>query len=187
MVCKGPFPVLDNEGGDDLAVRTSVGAARLQSVGSKSGSKAARGVRRASHVTNEAEKFCARESGQQKVVSADFHTADLPVTVPAGAPPTDVPFPLVPAESSDGSLLPCASELPHRPDTASRRFSCRHYNECLALAAALDWSNFSCTGCCGEVNDALVWRAHHARKRDAMVKILCHLPKIPLFKIVPGS
>lgn len=60
-----------------------------------------------------------------------------------------------------------------------RRFCCTHYETCLNLAAALNWDNFTCRGCCGEVNDSLLWRARQALKKDVMVRRLCEIPEIP--------
>ena len=57
-----------------------------------------------------------------------------------------------------------------------RRFSCINYDTCLNLAAALNWDNFTCRGCSGEVNNCLLWRAHQAVKKDQIVGRLCHLP-----------
>lgn len=82
-------------------------------------------------------------------------------------------------------LSPGPFELPlsKEGDVASdsdveRRLDCCHYEECLGLAAALDWDDFSCAGCCEEVNRSLVWRAHVIAKRDAIVNALCALPRL---------
>jgi hypothetical protein len=56
-----------------------------------------------------------------------------------------------------------------------RELDCNNYAECLNLAVALNWSSFTCHGCSGEVNQSLVWRAHHAAKRDLVAKKLCRL------------
>ena len=59
-----------------------------------------------------------------------------------------------------------------------RRYSCPNYDTCLDLAAALNWDNFTCRGCSGEVNQALYWRAYQAQKKDQVVNRLCDLPEI---------
>ena len=59
-----------------------------------------------------------------------------------------------------------------------RRFSCYNYETCLNLAAALNWDNFTCRGCSGQVNDVVLWRARQEFKRDAIAHRLCELPEI---------
>lgn len=59
-----------------------------------------------------------------------------------------------------------------------RRFSCKNYELCLNLAAALNWDNFTCRGCCEEVNKSLLWRARQALKKDNMACRLCDIPEI---------
>lgn len=60
-----------------------------------------------------------------------------------------------------------------------RRYECSHYSTCLELAAALNWDNFTCRGCNEIVDQALLWRAHQAKKRDAVADSICeHLPEI---------
>lgn len=61
-----------------------------------------------------------------------------------------------------------------------RRYECSNYETCLNLAAALNWDNFTCRGCSGEVDESLLWRARQAFKRDAIVKALCDVPEIPM-------
>lgn len=68
--------------------------------------------------------------------------------------------------------------LHRRGEKPRRKFSCPHYHHCLALAAALNWDSFTCRNCCGEMNKALIWRAHHEKKRDNMVNVICDLPDI---------
>jgi hypothetical protein len=60
----------------------------------------------------------------------------------------------------------------------TRSLDCPHYEQCLGLAAALNWDDFSCIGCSQEVNRSLVWRAHVSAKRDAIVTALCALPRL---------
>ena len=57
-----------------------------------------------------------------------------------------------------------------------RRFSCENYETCLNLAAALNWDSFTCRGCSGEINDALLWRARQALRKDSFLIRLCNLP-----------
>ena len=59
-----------------------------------------------------------------------------------------------------------------------RRYSCSNYETCLNVACALDWDSFTCRGCCGEMNEALVWRARQAIKKDRLVNKLCEKPEI---------
>lgn len=61
-----------------------------------------------------------------------------------------------------------------------RRFSCSNYDLCLNLAAALNWDNFTCRGCSGQVDESLLWRARQAMKRDMVVRRLCDIPEAPL-------
>jgi len=80
------------------------------------------------------------------------------------------PFQLV----EDDEELP----LHRRGEKPRRKFSCPHYHHCLALAAALNWDSFTCRNCCGEMNKALIWRAHHEKKRDKVVNVICDIPDI---------
>lgn len=59
-----------------------------------------------------------------------------------------------------------------------RRYSCNNYATCLDLAAALNWDNFTCRGCNGEVNQNLLWRGHQAKRRDDVAESLCTLPEL---------
>ena len=59
-----------------------------------------------------------------------------------------------------------------------RRYLCPNYSNCLNLAAALNWDNFTCRGCSGEIDESLMWRARHAMKRDDVVATICDLPQI---------
>lgn len=69
-------------------------------------------------------------------------------------------------------------QLHRRGEKPRRKFSCPHYHHCLALAAALNWDSFTCRNCCGEMNKALIWRAHHEKKRDKVVNVICDIPDI---------
>ncbi|MCO6430399.1 MAG: hypothetical protein J5J00_06010 [Deltaproteobacteria bacterium] len=61
-----------------------------------------------------------------------------------------------------------------------RRYDCNHYDTCLNIAAALNWDNFTCRGCCGEIDEALFWRARQASKKDVIAGTLCDIPSIKL-------
>jgi hypothetical protein len=63
-------------------------------------------------------------------------------------------------------------------DPPRRRYSCPNYPTCLDLAAALNWDNFTCRGCCGQIEEALFWRAHQAMKHDTVVRRICDLPDL---------
>ncbi len=74
---------------------------------------------------------------------------------------------------------PLAEAADLAPESEVERcMDCSHYEECLGLAAALNWDDFSCAGCSQEVNRSLVWRAHVSAKRDAIVSALCALPRL---------
>jgi hypothetical protein len=66
----------------------------------------------------------------------------------------------------------------HDSGTPRRRYDCASYDRCLELAAALNWESFTCRGCSGQVNDALLWRAGQAIRRDSVAKAICSAPKI---------
>ena len=57
-----------------------------------------------------------------------------------------------------------------------RNYDCTNYETCLGLAAALDWKSFTCCGCCGTVNQQLLWRAHHRIRNNPSLSKLCNLP-----------
>jgi predicted Fe-S protein YdhL (DUF1289 family) len=78
------------------------------------------------------------------------------------------------AESAQGGVE--AQPLP----SAIRYYHCDNYSTCLNVAAALNWSGFSCCGCCGTVNEALLWQARQAQKKDAIAKRICSLPHAEL-------
>lgn len=69
-----------------------------------------------------------------------------------------------------------AVDVPINPPR--RRYSCCNYEMCLDLAAALNWDNFTCRGCSGEIDESLLWRARQAMKKDAVVRKLCDIPDI---------
>ncbi|MBX7143788.1 MAG: hypothetical protein K1X79_05005 [Oligoflexia bacterium] len=80
------------------------------------------------------------------------------------------PFQII---ESEGSGLVDAPMSPPR-----RRYACSNYHTCLDLAAALNWDNFTCRGCCGDINESLYWRAHQASKKDSVIQTLCEIPNL---------
>lgn len=89
-----------------------------------------------------------------------------------GPPMIGKPGPFQVIESDGCGLV----ESPMSPPR--RRYSCKNYASCLDLAAALNWDNFTCRGCCGEVNESLNWRAHQESRKDSVVQTLCEIPEI---------
>jgi hypothetical protein len=87
------------------------------------------------------------------------------------------PFQIIRSDESGG---------PNTPGPAPRRrYSCANYETCLDLAAAVNWDNFTCRGCSGEIDQALYWRAHQAMKKDGIVKTLCEIPQIKSLDFEP--
>ena len=80
------------------------------------------------------------------------------------------PFQIVKSDEFGGADAP--GKAPRR------RYSCQNYETCLDLAAALNWDNFTCRGCSGEINQTLYWRAYQEQKKDKVVNQLCDLPEI---------
>lgn len=60
-----------------------------------------------------------------------------------------------------------------------RRYECHNYPTCLDLAAALNWDSFTCRGCSHEIDQALLWRAKQAEKKDGVARSLCDIPELP--------
>jgi hypothetical protein len=81
------------------------------------------------------------------------------------------------AESASSAVVEPVAEEGSADDDSSyvRNLDCANYETCLNLAAALNWETFTCTGCSGEVNQSLIWRAHHAAKKDSVAKKICRL------------
>lgn len=66
------------------------------------------------------------------------------------------------------------TDLPLSPnDIPDRNYSCANYDKCLNISAALDWEDYSCRGCCGEVNGAMLWQARLAIKKDRVAQKVC--------------
>lgn len=74
--------------------------------------------------------------------------------------------------------LQALQETPVDLESVFRDFECESYDLCLCLAAALDWSSFTCHGCCKVPNRQLVWRASQCVKRDKSLAKFVKLPKL---------
>jgi hypothetical protein len=72
-------------------------------------------------------------------------------------------------------------------DEATRNLDCSNYSSCLNVAVALNWDNFTCGGCNGEMNQSLTWRAGLTVCRDKIVRALCRRPDIAVVKGVRGG
>lgn len=59
-----------------------------------------------------------------------------------------------------------------------RLYSCSNYGICLSLAATLNWDGFTCEGCCGQIDEPLMWQAHLVQRKDKVAAQLCKLPSI---------
>ena len=59
-----------------------------------------------------------------------------------------------------------------------REYECKNYEICLGLAAALNWKSFTCQQCSGDVNQQLLWRAHHKVRNNPSLSKLCGLPML---------
>lgn len=79
------------------------------------------------------------------------------------------------ANSADDLIEEDGRPAAEPPD---RNYDCMHYETCLDLAVSLNWSSFTCKGCSGEVNSALLWRAHQNQRKDSVAKALCDLKPI---------
>jgi len=79
---------------------------------------------------------------------------------------------MVSAKASPSSAALAPVEAPRR------RFDCSNYCTCLDLAAALNWDNFTCRGCSGDIDEALLWRARQALRKDDIARKVCDLPAI---------
>lgn len=91
------------------------------------------------------------------------------------------PFQII--EGDDPSPSHSAIESPI--EAPRRRYDCVNYETCLALAAALNWDNFTCRGCSGEIDQQLLWRARQALKRDSVASEICDkLPEVGTLKKV---
>jgi hypothetical protein len=92
------------------------------------------------------------------------------------------PGPFQVIEDADENELANPSEAP------KRIYDCVNYESCLELAAALNWDSFTCSGCSQQINNNLVWRAHQAKRHDAVALSLCsHLPEIGVHSSKTGT
>ena len=80
------------------------------------------------------------------------------------------PFQIIKDEGMLSTINP--TEAPRR------RYSCPSYETCLNVACALDWDSFTCRGCCGEVNESLVWRTRQIMRKDRLAGKICDKPEI---------
>lgn len=80
-------------------------------------------------------------------------------------------------EGSDSHDLRTGRD-PFEIEPPDRNYDCRNYDTCLGLAAALNWSSFTCAGCTGTVNKHLLWRAHSEVRKNKTLAELCDLPDI---------
>ena len=63
-----------------------------------------------------------------------------------------------------------------------RNYECDCYKTCLGIAAGLNWDDFSCRGCCGEVDQSLLWQVRQEQRKDGLVKKLCSVPGAACFE-----
>jgi hypothetical protein len=68
------------------------------------------------------------------------------------------------------------------PDDEFRDYDCDCYQTCLGVAAGLNWDDFSCNGCCGQVNESLLWQVRQAQRKDGLIKKLCAVPGATCFE-----
>ncbi len=64
-----------------------------------------------------------------------------------------------------------------------RMYNCKNYECCLNVVAALDWEGFTCSGCNGEQNEQLIWRAQGECNKDQTLRTICQLPDLRQRKI----
>ncbi len=62
-----------------------------------------------------------------------------------------------------------------------RRYLCPNYSTCLDVAGALNWDNFTCRGCSGEVDQTLLWRAKNSLRKERGLAKIFKLPEISAF------
>ena len=81
---------------------------------------------------------------------------------------TNGPFQIVESEDFEGE------------DSALlyRNYDCKNYERCLGLAAGLDWDDFSCQSCTGEINQSLYWQVRQVQRKDSLVTQICDLPEV---------
>ncbi len=83
---------------------------------------------------------------------------------------TSGPFQIISSDDAGGV------ESPQPPPR--RRYMCPNYATCLDVAGALNWDNFTCRGCSGEIDATLLWRAKCALKKDKNLGKIFKLPEI---------
>jgi hypothetical protein len=80
------------------------------------------------------------------------------------------PFQIIDIDDAKEAACPVAAP--------KRRYSCSNYNSCLNIAGALDWDNFTCRGCNGEIEPSTLWRARQAARNEQGMKKLFSFPEI---------
>lgn len=92
------------------------------------------------------------------------------------------PLSLSESNSSSPALVPHSLEQPTPvDDVPTRRYECDNYEQCLGLAASLNWESFTCRGCNGAINEKLTWRAHLSARKDSVAKHLFQAPRITTY------
>ncbi|RMD85022.1 MAG: hypothetical protein D6808_06005 [Candidatus Dadabacteria bacterium] len=71
--------------------------------------------------------------------------------------------------------------IDHPVTPPRRRYLCKNYSLCLDLAGVLNWDNFTCRGCCGEVDESLLWKARQVLRKDRSLKRLFSLPQVKTY------
>jgi predicted Fe-S protein YdhL (DUF1289 family) len=60
-----------------------------------------------------------------------------------------------------------------------RRYACPNYNQCLVIAASMNWDSFTCRGCSGQIDETLRWRAQQAQRKDQVAKRISVTEELP--------
>ncbi len=92
---------------------------------------------------------------------------------------TPGPFQIISGDDTGGVEAP----LP----PPRRRYMCSNYTTCLDVAGALNWDNFTCRGCSGEIDQTLLWRAKCAVRKDKSLSKLFKLPVIETVESTPET
>jgi hypothetical protein len=92
------------------------------------------------------------------------------------------PFPLVYKDCSDDSDR--QNNFNQTDIEEIRNYDCSNYSNCFALVAALNWDGFTCSGCEGELNQQLLWRAQGECAKDETLQVICKLPSLKERNIV---
>lgn len=118
----------------------------------------------------------------------DFSAEDLDIEeveeTQASSPDAIIDFPFTPVEENKVVYMQVAEARIANDDARvdvnnmgpERNYGCPYYGTCLSTAAALNWDSFSCSGCKGQVNKQLLWKAHGEVKKNSTLQKLCKLP-----------